>query len=313
MALEPITRQEKIIAGQDLTPITRMEKFLKRYGGGPGGVTSWNDLTDKPFGDNADGTVYPMSGKYVEGMGWTEREIGVIYENEAEGFTYDEGYGYSWTANAITTHLHNLVIGEKYTVIFDGVTYSDLVALTAPSGQMYIGTTPDALTEDMPFSVLTWEYEGASLMGVYAYGDALVHSISVTGIKKETVYPIDAKFMPDFDVVIEVDDIDPTGITKESFTVRKLDTKAVEDKVKRLREPTVLIYHGNSDGSPAVYVYRPSIVNAVLSYGTEKFNRIIIDLVWPSGLTWHKFNLAVNESGVYSMSHNSVAATADIS
>lgn len=29
MALEPITRQEKIIAGQDLTPITRMEMFLK--------------------------------------------------------------------------------------------------------------------------------------------------------------------------------------------------------------------------------------------------------------------------------------------
>lgn len=37
MALEPITRQEKIIAGQDLTPITRMEKFLKQYGGGSGG------------------------------------------------------------------------------------------------------------------------------------------------------------------------------------------------------------------------------------------------------------------------------------
>lgn len=36
MALEPITRQEKIIAGQDLTPITRMEMFLKQYGGGGG-------------------------------------------------------------------------------------------------------------------------------------------------------------------------------------------------------------------------------------------------------------------------------------
>ena len=37
MALEPITRKEKIIAGQDLTPITRMEMFLKQYGGGGGG------------------------------------------------------------------------------------------------------------------------------------------------------------------------------------------------------------------------------------------------------------------------------------
>lgn len=37
MALEPITRKEKIIAGQDLTPITRMEMFLKQHVGGGGG------------------------------------------------------------------------------------------------------------------------------------------------------------------------------------------------------------------------------------------------------------------------------------
>ena len=48
MALEPITRKEKIIAGQDLTPITRMEKFLKQFGGGGSGggwfvVTASND------------------------------------------------------------------------------------------------------------------------------------------------------------------------------------------------------------------------------------------------------------------------------
>ena len=43
MALEPITRQEQIIAGKDLEPITRLEKFLKEYGGsggGGGGVTT---------------------------------------------------------------------------------------------------------------------------------------------------------------------------------------------------------------------------------------------------------------------------------
>ena len=36
MALEPITRKEKIIAGEDLQPITRLEKFLKQFGGGGG-------------------------------------------------------------------------------------------------------------------------------------------------------------------------------------------------------------------------------------------------------------------------------------
>lgn len=41
MAFEPITRQEQIIAGKDLEPITRMEMFLKQYGGGSGGA-DWN-------------------------------------------------------------------------------------------------------------------------------------------------------------------------------------------------------------------------------------------------------------------------------
>ena len=44
MALEPITRKEKIIAGENLEPITRMEQFLKKFGGsgggGGGGVTT---------------------------------------------------------------------------------------------------------------------------------------------------------------------------------------------------------------------------------------------------------------------------------
>lgn len=37
MALEPITRQEQIITGKDLQPVTRMEFFLKAYGGGGSG------------------------------------------------------------------------------------------------------------------------------------------------------------------------------------------------------------------------------------------------------------------------------------
>ena len=38
--LNPITRQEKIIAGEDIQPVTRLEHFLKNYGGGSGGGVS---------------------------------------------------------------------------------------------------------------------------------------------------------------------------------------------------------------------------------------------------------------------------------
>ena len=50
MELEPITRQEKIIAGQDLTPITRLEMFLKNFGGvGGGGGAEYVKLIRLPF------------------------------------------------------------------------------------------------------------------------------------------------------------------------------------------------------------------------------------------------------------------------
>ena len=63
MALEPITRQEKIISGQDLTPITRLEKFLKEFGGsgGSGGA-------GVPDG----GTVGQLLSKTESGTAWID-------------------------------------------------------------------------------------------------------------------------------------------------------------------------------------------------------------------------------------------------
>ena len=84
MELKPITRQEKIIAGQDLTPITRMEMFLKQYGGGGGGgsvpttggvttlhinVTAVNMETNEPT-FTADKTPTEMMQASVNGPIW---------------------------------------------------------------------------------------------------------------------------------------------------------------------------------------------------------------------------------------------------
>ena len=79
MALEPITRQEQIIAGKDLEPITRMEKFLKEYSGGDGGIpvkkavftdrpSLWEWLSDdysKVIYCNVINSQYPWYTKYM--------------------------------------------------------------------------------------------------------------------------------------------------------------------------------------------------------------------------------------------------------
>ena len=75
MSLEPITRQEKIIAGQDLTPITRMEMFLKNFGGGGGGtddvylikhITNYETHAVELHGDYAGAVAALDSGKSLK-------------------------------------------------------------------------------------------------------------------------------------------------------------------------------------------------------------------------------------------------------
>lgn len=79
MALEPITRQEKIIAGQDLTPITRMEKFLKNFGGSGGGGGAQPDLSQTD-------TTKP---DYVKGI--------IRKESLPDGYPYKEVEAYKIT------------------------------------------------------------------------------------------------------------------------------------------------------------------------------------------------------------------------
>lgn len=81
MSLEPITRQEKIIAGQDLTPITRLEKFLKNFGGSGGGGGAQPDLSQTD----------PTQPDYVKGV--------IRQESLPEGYPYKEGVTIEWDGN----------------------------------------------------------------------------------------------------------------------------------------------------------------------------------------------------------------------
>ena len=104
MALEPITRQEKIIAGQDLTPITRLEMFLKQFGGSGGG-----------------GSVpKPLTYDYMP-EGYPRKSVGtvtVMGEQEL-AFAHVPNGMY---ASLLTASLA-LVPGQTYTVKWDGTEY----------------------------------------------------------------------------------------------------------------------------------------------------------------------------------------------
>ena len=68
MELEAITRQEQIIAGKDLQPVTRMEFFLKDYGGGGsgGGVQSDLNQNDSTAADYVKNRTHYEESSYTD-------------------------------------------------------------------------------------------------------------------------------------------------------------------------------------------------------------------------------------------------------
>ena len=63
-----------------------------------------------------------------EGYPYKEKSEEVVFEGKDMPFAYDSEHGFgSWVADNETPD-SLIVAGEKYTVIFDGVTYPDVVA-----------------------------------------------------------------------------------------------------------------------------------------------------------------------------------------
>lgn len=96
MELEAITRQEQIIAGKDLQPVTRMEFFLKAYGGGGsgGGVQpdlSQNDSTAADYVKNrthyeeSSYTDYVLNAGGTQITGFSMPEVGEIVTVKING------------------------------------------------------------------------------------------------------------------------------------------------------------------------------------------------------------------------------------
>lgn len=176
MALEPITRQEKIIAGQDLTPITRMENFLKNFGAGS--------------------IPKPLTYDYMpEGYPSKSVELVTLMEEQEVAFTEVGGiYGAeSPVALAIETE-------DKLTVLWDGVSYDVVVQkiVVGPSTSAVslvfgnLGLMGEGEATDYPFLYVD---QGNSGQRWGTADTAASHTIKV--MRQQATYtPIDADFIP---------------------------------------------------------------------------------------------------------------------
>ena len=143
MALEPITRQEKIIAGQDLTPITRMEMFLKNFGGGGGGGGVESSV--QPDWNQNDET----QPDYVKNRPfWRETTKELMFPDITEPFevtTADNGNGFFGASGDF-----DVAPGVTNYVVFDGVEYACEPHYDEKVGGVFIGS-PDF--SDYPFFI----------------------------------------------------------------------------------------------------------------------------------------------------------------
>lgn len=148
--------------------------------GGSGGVSSWNELTDKPF--------------------YTEMGNGVILPETAAMFVEDQG------VFAIADPVA-LVIGEEYSVSWNGVPYS-CVALPYEEEGVLMGAmlgnvgamTGESMTEE-PFLVICVTPEMMEVTGspvgimIMPLDGSESVTLSISGLM-EIVHPIDKKYLP---------------------------------------------------------------------------------------------------------------------
>lgn len=143
----------------------RGKKAVWAPGGGSGGVSSWNDLTDRPFGKGYSALL-------------DEKNVKFWYNSRGENYY------------CTIPFLSGLVIGNKYTVIWDGVEYPDLVAFEDYPNVM-LGADGET-NADMPFSMGIDITVGISLE-ILTHDSKETHDVSILG---ETIRTIDAEYMP---------------------------------------------------------------------------------------------------------------------
>ena len=179
MALEPITRQEKIIAGQDLTPITRMEMFLKSFGGGGGGSVP------KPLTYDYMPEGYPRkSGFDIE---WDGNTDGLTYITHIKNYkvsditpTNDELIG----ATIGISNGTNLTLTSNFIYVAS----EDVTAVVAGDVFVSIARKDNAVAAGIIDSDILFPQKGTYFMkGEKAY---------VTSLSRQTITPIAEEFLP---------------------------------------------------------------------------------------------------------------------
>lgn len=293
MALEPITRQEKIIAGQDLTPITRMEKFLKEFGGSGGGggaQPDWNAAEGKPG--------HILNRPFYE-------STDVLFDQGVE--ISDDELKKHWAMEQALP----ISSGDSVSVTFNGVKY-ELTAQPVPGfpDLVYFGNdaTFGGPDNGIPFCVMT----GSDGNGEFTAISAPDYAGQFVSVKVEAlvVKTLDPKFIPagvGGGVVIVQDSAMASGVAVASQAPATATMNAAEIAEAIFAGKTVYFLEPN-DGTllPFVYGYRfGELASGVMTLGAAPDHFALFGALDSDGY-YHR--ITVYSDGVYYMDGFSVGS-----
>ena len=224
--MKPITRKEKIIAGEELTPITREEMFLSKYGGG-GGSTVQSDLAQND----------PAKPDYVKNRThWAEEGVAVdLEEITISGFSENyDGIYQSWIG--LSKLPFAPIIGNTYDVTWDGVTYTLVAKLHEAFNLVFLGDGNfyehdiSKVNGEIPFML---EFDGGEVL---TSSNKETHTLSITH-RGESVHKLDPKFLSDRLATFEI-----------------WFSSSLEECVNALTMHQILGANLRVDGLPAVYM-----------------------------------------------------------
>ncbi len=157
-----------------------------------------------------------------------------IFDQTVEGFAENSGM----YMVELTDATFELVAGDKYTVTWDGVEYTDLIA-AALQGNVFIGADPTGeITEEIPFIIAFSSEYGIC---VYTISTESSHTISITHIS-EVVTPMDDRFVGNTAFVVNA--------TLNSYFYPKSFDKSYEETVAAFDAGKLVLCNvADSDGN----------------------------------------------------------------
>ena len=121
---------------------------------------------------------------------WVEK-----FEGTPINGTFQFAKGNEYFGTDIISEHGEFVVGNRYTVVWDGIEYPDLICWD-DGGYNTVGAPYGDFTGELPFCLWTEIFDGAVEFFAIANNDSATHNISVTGTF-ETYHPLDDRFIPD--------------------------------------------------------------------------------------------------------------------